>query len=577
MMKKWIVHTKRADFNDIAQRYNISPMLARIMRNRDVVSDEDINMFLNGTKDDLFSPHLMKDMDKAVELLDEIISANEKIYIIGDYDIDGVCASTILKKGLEKCGATVGVRIPDRIADGYGMNMSMIDEASDGGYACIVTCDNGIAASREVEYAKEKGLKVIVTDHHEVPYETKEDGSRNYIIPNADAVVDPKQEECSYPFKGLCGGAVAYKLMKCMAEKHPELDSLDSEMLMFAAFATIGDIMDLRCENRIIVKYGLEIMKNTGNIGMKALIDVTGVDRAKLSPYHIGFILGPCINATGRLATANNALNLFLSESEREAALIANELKSLNDSRKDLTERFLEEAIVTIEGSEELKEAKVLIVYIPDCHESLAGIIAGRIRERYYKPVFVLTRAENGVKGSGRSIEDYNMFEEMNKCKELFTKFGGHKLAAGLSMKEENVHELFVRLNDITTLTEDNLIEKIRIDIPMPISYATMNFAEELEKLAPFGNGNPGPLFAQKEAIIVRKNVIGANQNAVKLVLRCTDNQGNSYNRDAIMFGNGPEIMESLEGKDAIDIVYSIKVNAFRGEKNVQLEIKDYQ
>ena len=576
-MKKWIVYTKRADFNELARRYNISPMLARIIRNRDVISDDDINMFLNGTKADLYNPSLMKDIDKAVKLLDEAIDAGEKIYIIGDYDIDGVCSSAILKKGLERCGATVGVRIPDRIIDGYGMNMSMIDEAVNGGYGYIITCDNGIAASREVQYAKENGLKVIITDHHEVPYETLEDGSKRYIIPCADAVVDPKQEDCEYPFKGLCGGGVAYKLMKCMTDKHQELKELDDELLMLAAFATIGDIMELRSENRIIVKYGLEIMKKTDNKGMKALIDATGVDRSKISPYHIGFILGPCINATGRLASANNALNLFMAESDREAALIANELKSLNDSRKDLTERFIEEAIATIEESDELKEAKVLVVFIPDCHESLAGIIAGRIRERYYKPVFVLTRAEDGVKGSGRSIEDYNMFEEMNRCKELFTKFGGHKLAAGLSMEEEKVHELLVRLNDITTLTDDDLTEKIRIDIPMPISHATMSFAEELDKLAPYGNGNPGPLFAQKGVMIVKKNVIGKNQNVVKLVLRCMDDAGNKYDKDAIIFGNGPEIMEELEGREKIDIVYSIKINAFRGERTVQLEIKDYQ
>lgn len=573
-MKKWVVAAKKADFNKIAEKYGITPMLARIMRNRDITEDEDIKRFLTGTLDDLYSPFLLDGMEEAVK---QIIYARDnslKIRIVGDYDIDGVCASYILQNGLHNVGIDATVRLPDRMTDGYGINENIIQEAIDDGIKMIVTCDNGIAAAREIDYAKENGLKVVITDHHEIPYEMEGDEKR-YIIPRADAVVDPKLPGSSYPYKEICGAVVAYKLIAALYDYLKDSDVADAdsclnEYLQFAAFATVGDVMPLLSENHLIVKYGLKAMGETGNIGLKALIDVTGVDRYNLTPFHVGFILGPCINATGRLDSAVRALDLFNATDRKSAVILANELKDLNDSRKDMTEFYTAKAVAM---AEERTDKKVLVLFLPDCHESLAGIVAGRVRERFYKPTFVLTRSEDGVKGSGRSIDAYHMYEEMTKVKDIFTKYGGHKLAAGLSMSEDKVTELERRLNELSNLNDDDLIEKIVIDIPMPMNYATFDFIRELDMLSPYGQGNPHPLFAQKNLCVKSINVVGKNRNVVKLRLKSPED---SIVYDGIMFGDGDTIEADISGKDNISVIYYPQINEYMGNMSVQMVVKEY-
>ena len=490
-MEKWFLTMKKADFSGIARKYNISPITARLIRNRDVIGDEAIDFYLNGTIADLYDGMLMQDMDKAVEILAEKIEEEKQIRIIGDYDIDGVNATYILQEGLSGLGAHVDTDIPDRIKDGYGLNIDLIDRALDDGVDTIITCDNGIAAADEIAYGKENGLTVIVTDHHEVPY-VEMNGEKEYMLPRADAVVDPHRSDCEYPFKGLCGAAVAYKLIEALynvMQRDPE----DMDYLMEnVAIATVGDVMDLTGENRIFVKQGLEMLKRTKNQGLKALIECTGIDTERLNTYHIGFVLGPCINASGRLDTAKRALELLNARTRREAVMLAEDLKALNDSRKEMTEKGVEEAVQMIESTS-LKDDKVLVVYLPDCHESIAGIIAGRIKERYYRPAFVLTKAEEGVKGSGRSIESYDMFAQMCRCRALFTKFGGHKLAAGLSLEEGNVERFRQTINELADLTEEDLQMKVSIDMLLPFPYITEQLIKELELLEPFGKGNTKP------------------------------------------------------------------------------------
>lgn len=578
-MKKWVVSAKRADFNEIAQKYGISPMLAQIIRNRDVIGEEAIRRFLYGTPKDLYEPKQMKDMERAVDLLSQAISFGRKIRIIGDYDIDGICASYILISGLKRCGANVDARLPERVKDGYGINEAIVEEAKQDGIDCLLTCDNGIAALEPIAVAKKSGMTVIITDHHEIPYE--EDGAgRHHILPPADAIVDPKQEDCSYPFKEICGAVVAYKLVAALYEAQGVMSEELKKLLPFAAFATVGDVMPLLDENRIIVKYGIEEMKINSNAGLKALIDVTKTDRSKLSPYHIGFILGPCVNATGRLDTAERALRLFLSESEAEAVTIANELKQLNDSRKEMTQYYTQ--LASRLAAESGGKDRVLVIYLPECHESLAGIVAGRIKEQFYKPVFVLTKGEEGVKGSGRSIEAYSMYEEMVKCKDLFTKFGGHRMAAGLSMRENDIDEFRRLLNENASLTDEDLTEKVTIDIPLPISHVTKDFVRELEQLAPYGMGNPKPLFAQKDLHVKNVQIVGKNRNAVKVKLEVPLEGNQSLTNDfaglvdGICFGDGERISKELSEKSNISIVYYPEINRFMGQENVQLIIQDY-
>ena len=570
-MQRWFITMKKADFNRIGEKYHISPIVARLIRNRDIIGDDAIDFYLNGTIADLYDGMLMKDMDRAVEILAEKIREEMRIRVIGDYDIDGVNATYILQEGLSGLGADVDTDIPDRIKDGYGLNRLLIDRAIDDGIDTIVTCDNGIAAAEEIAYAKENGLTVVVTDHHEVPY-IEMDGEKEYILPKADAVVDPHRPDCGYPFKGLCGAAVAYKLVEALynvMQRDPE----DVDYLMEnVAIATVGDVMDLIGENRIFVKQGLEMLKRTQNPGLKALIECTGIDVDRLNTYHIGFVIGPCINASGRLDTAKRALELLNARTRRDAVMLAEDLKALNDSRKEMTERGVAEAINLIETTS-LKDDRVLVVYLPDCHESIAGIIAGRIRERYYRPVFVLTKAEEGVKGSGRSIEAYDMFAQMCRCRALFTKFGGHKLAAGLSLEEGNVQRFRETINALCDLTEEDLQEKVSIDMQLPFPYITEQLVQELELLEPFGKGNPKPLFAGKDLRVISPRIFGKNRNVLKC--RLEDTQGNQM--EAVYFGDVEKCLKTMEEKKVMAFTYYPSVNEYMGRRTIQVTIVDYQ
>lgn len=570
-MEKWFLTMKKADFSGIARKYNISPITARLIRNRDVIGDEVIDFYLNGTIADLYDGMLMQDMDKAVEILAEKIEEEKQIRIIGDYDIDGVNATYILQEGLSGLGAHVDTDIPDRIKDGYGLNIDLIDRALDDGVDTIITCDNGIAAADEIAYGKENGLTVIVTDHHEVPY-VEMNGEKEYMLPRADAVVDPHRPDCEYPFKGLCGAAVAYKLIEALynvMQRDPE----DMDYLMEnVAIATVGDVMDLTGENRIFVKQGLEMLKRTKNQGLKALIECTGIDTERLNTYHIGFVLGPCINASGRLDTAKRALELLNARTRREAVMLAEDLKALNDSRKEMTEKGVEEAVQMIESTS-LKDDKVLVVYLPDCHESIAGIIAGRIKERYYRPAFVLTKAEEGVKGSGRSIESYDMFAQMCRCRALFTKFGGHKLAAGLSLEEGNVERFRQTINALADLTEEDLQMKVSIDMLLPFPYITEQLIKELELLEPFGKGNTKPLFAERNLRVISPRIFGKNRNVLKC--RLEDASGNQM--EAVYFGDVEACLKAMEEKPVMSFTYYPSVNEYMGRRTLQLTIVNYQ
>lgn len=561
---------KKADFYQIGEMFQISPILARLIRNREMITKDEIEFYLNGTIADLYDGMLMKDMDKAVTILKEKIQAKDPIRVIGDYDIDGVNSTYILQEGISNLGGDVDTDIPDRIKDGYGLNKALIDRAIEDGIDTIITCDNGIAAMDEIEYGKQQGLTIIVTDHHEVPYIDVGDG-KEYLLPQADAVIDPHREDCPYPFKGLCGAAVSYKLIEALYGVMQK-DAEDVDYLMEnVAIATIGDVMDLTGENRIFVKQGLEMLKRTSNEGLKALMECTGVPVDSLNAYHIGFVIGPCINAGGRLDTAKRALNLLNAKTRREAVMLAEDLKALNDSRKEMTEKGVEQAVDLIENTS-LKEDKVLVVYLPDCHESIAGIIAGRIREKYYRPVFVLTQGEEDVKGSGRSIEAYNMFEEMNKCRALFTKFGGHKLAAGLSLEEENVERFRESINECANLTEDDLTEKISIDMQLPLRYVNESLIQELELLEPFGKGNPKPLFAEKNLKVIDPRIIGKNKNVLKFKVQDKD----GYEMDAICFGDVEACLETIEQSETMAFTYYPSINEFRGERTIQMVVQNY-
>ena len=574
-MEKWFVAMKKADFNGIAEKYQISPIIARLMRNRDVIGDEAIDFYLNGTVEDLYDGLLMKDMDRAVDILKEKIEEGKKIRVIGDYDIDGVNATYILQQGLAGLGADVDTDIPDRIKDGYGLNQMLIDRALEDDVDTIITCDNGIAAMSEIAYGKENGMTIVVTDHHEVPY-LEENGEKKYLLPPADAVVDPHRADCEYPFKGLCGAAVAYKLVEVLyrvsGKSEQEVEHLQESLMENVAIATIGDVMDLVGENRVIVKKGLELLKTTKNEGLHALMQCTGVDTANLNTYHIGFVIGPCINAGGRLDTAKRALELLNASNRREAVTLAADLKELNDSRKEMTEEGVEEAVRQIESSS-WKDDQVLVVYLPECHESIAGIIAGRIKERYYRPTFVLTKGETGVKGSGRSIEAYDMFAEMSRCRELFTKFGGHKLAAGLSLEEENVEVFRKRINELADLTEEDLQMKVSIDMRLPFPYINEELIHELKILEPFGKGNGKPLFAESKLRVIQPRIFGKNRNVLKC--RLEDQQGNQM--EAVYFGEVEDCLRQMEKKQIMSFTYYPSINEYMGRRTIQLTIVNYQ
>lgn len=569
-MEKWMVYNKKADFQKIGSEFGIDPVIARLIRNRDIQDMKEIRSYLYGTLAEIPSPWKMKDMERAVQILQKKISQKKKIRIIGDYDIDGVTATCILLKGLKRLNANVDTYIPDRVKDGYGMHEQLIDKALEDGIDTILTCDNGIAAAAEIEYAKKEGLTVIVTDHHDIPFRDTEDG-RIWIIPKADAVVNPKQNDCLYPNKNICGAVVAWKLIWALYERL----GIDSDeiwdFLELAAIATVGDVMDLQGENRIIVKEGLKKLSSTSFEGLKALICVNNLEGAEITAYHVGFVIGPCINASGRLDTAARSLELLLADNMEDAMKLADDLYDLNQSRKAMTEQGKEQAIQSIEENN-LGKDRVLVVYLPDCHESLAGIIAGRIREAYNKPVFVLTKGADGVKGSGRSIEAYSMYEELVKCSDLLTQFGGHPMAAGLSMEEKNVELFRRRLNDNCTLTEQDLIPKIMIDVPMPISYLSKKLTEQLKVLEPFGKGNSKPLFAQKNLRAVGIRVLGRNRNVAKMLLI----DENGIKMDAVYFGEAQEFVDFVQAHDTISVTYYPEINVFQGRENLQVVIKNY-
>ncbi len=590
-MEKWVLLRKGADFRHISETFHISPRIASLIRNRDILGDEAISHYLNGTIADLNDGMLMKDMDRAVDVLSKKVVEKKKIRIIGDYDVDGIQSTYILLEGLRYLGAEADSDIPDRTKDGYGLNENLIERALNSGVDTIVTCDNGIAASREIEMAKREGMTVVVTDHHEIPFEEKE-GKREYFLPPADAVVDPKRADCFYPFKGLCGAAVAYKLIQALTEAMgADICSLDY-LMENVAIATVADMMDLIGENRIFVKQGLEMLRSTRNKGLRALIQCTGVDSMRLSAYHIGFILGPCMNASGRLDTAKRALEMLEAKTEKEADLLAGDLKALNESRKDMTEKAVEEAFVQIENSE-IRGDDVLVVYLPECHESLAGIVASKVREKYYRPVFVLTDAKDGLKGSGRSIETWHMYEGLNRCSHLLTRFGGHKMAAGLSLDKKNMEEFRKEINARSGIQKDDLEEKILIDMQLPFSCITEEFINELHVLEPFGKGNPKPVFAQRKVLVKKARVMGKKRNVLKL--RVSDESGTEI--DALYFGDTEEFLDyikrkfgapSLEGildnrrmvntaPVEMSFTYYPDINEYKGIRTSQIIIQNYK
>ena len=562
-MAKWVEIRKGADFQSIGEKFGISSLTARLIRNKDITEESEIRQYLYGGLSDLCSASVMKGIIPAVEILQKKIKEGASIRIIGDYDIDGVCSTYILLRGLTRAGAEVDTDIPDRKKDGYGLNEDLVKRAYDAGVDTIVTCDNGIAAVKEIAYAKSLGMTVIITDHHELQEE----------IPPADVVVNPHQKDCPYPYKNLCGAGVAWKVVSALWEqlRVPEQE-LYEDLLLFAGFATVGDVMDLTGENRILVKEALKLLKTTSHPGISALIEVNEISREAISAFHIGFVLGPCINASGRLDTAKRALELLKTTDYEKALVKAAELKALNDERKSMTDDGVKQALDQIENSD-MKRDRVLVIYLPDCHESLAGIIAGRIRERYYRPVFVLTRSQDGVKGSGRSIETYSMFEEMSKCKELYTKYGGHPMAAGVSMPEEHVEKFRERLNELCTLTEKDLTEVVRIDIAMPFSYVSERLVEELSLLEPFGKGNSKPVFAAKGVQVLETRVLGKNQNVLRLKLK--DESGTTM--DGIYFSDQMnEVLKTMQQKSRLAFLYYPEINEFRGQRTLQLRILDY-
>lgn len=586
-MQQWMVINKGADFKGIGNKFHIDPVTARIIRNREVIGDEEIHSFLAGTLQELPDVHLMQNLDLLVELLDQKINEKAKIRIIGDYDIDGVMSSYILYRALTRCGAQVDVAIPNRITDGYGLNRNLITEALECGVDTILTCDNGITAIEEIAYAKEAGMTVLVTDHHEIPFKDV-DGERIYMRSVADAIVNPHQKTCAFPYKDLCGAGVAWAVIVALYEKNNIEQKEAKELLEFVAFATVGDIMSLTGLNRILVREGLKRIHHTTNIGMRALISRCGLLPEQIDTYHFGFVLGPCINAAGRLDTARRALRLFISESPEEAAEVADELVILNEERKEMTRQGVEEAKQLVEEGG-YENDPVLILYLPNVHESIAGIIAGRIREYYYRPTFILTKGEDGVKGSGRSTEEYSMYEQMCKCSDLLTKFGGHPMAAGLSLPEENVEAFRKQMNENCPFRAEEMVQTIHIDVPMPVDYVTNALVEEFSILAPFGKDNPKPVFADRNLKISRMWIVGKNQNVLRMTL--ISEQGRPLS--AIYFGDieamqtylmeqygTQEVDKAFHGREnnmQISIVYSPKLNTYRDSETLQFEIQYYR
>lgn len=571
MQKKkeiWMLQTKRADFNGLAMRLGVSPVAVRIMRNRGLLDEREMRKYLYGTLDDLYDPRQMKGMETAAGIIEKKLIEGKKIRIIGDYDIDGVCSTYILLKGFHRAAGNgqIDYEIPDRIRDGYGINESIIRQAAEDGIDTLVTCDNGIAALKEISIAKQLGMTVVVTDHHEVPVD-----AYGQILPPADAVVDPKQDGETYPYHEICGAVVAWKLINVIYEDLGIPEHEWMELLEFAAIATVGDVMKLQDENRLIVKYGLKKIGSTKNTGLRMLVEKNNLDINNLSAYHIGFVIGPCLNAGGRLKSAKVALRMLLEQDPDRVSGLADELKELNDVRKDMTAKGETEAIEQVERF--YMSDKVLVVFLPECHESLAGIIAGRLREHFHKPSFVLTRGEQSAKGSGRSIEAYHMYQGLCEVADLLVKFGGHPMAAGLSIEESDIDEFRRRLNENAKLTEDDFVPQIWIDVPMPFEYVNEKIVDELKGLEPFGQGNEKPLFAQKSLTIRNVRVLGKNRNVVKMNL--VTNTGHPF--DGLLFADGDRFLEEQTGQNTIDMIYYPDVNEYNGTCTLQAIIKNYK
>lgn len=571
MQKKkeiWMLQTKRADFNGLAMRLGVSPVAVRIMRNRGLLDEREMRKYLYGTLDDLYDPRQMKGMETAAGIIEKKLIEGKKIRIIGDYDIDGVCSTYILLKGFHRAAGNgqIDYEIPDRIRDGYGINESIIRQAAEDGIDTLVTCDNGIAALKEISIAKQLGMTVVVTDHHEVPVDVY-----GQILPPADAVVDPKQDGETYPYHEICGAVVAWKLINVIYEDLGIPEHEWMELLEFAVIATVGDVMKLQDENRLIVKYGLKKIGSTKNTGLRMLVEKNNLDINNLSAYHIGFVIGPCLNAGGRLKSAKVALRMLLEQDPDRVSGLADELKELNDVRKDMTAKGETEAIEQVERF--YMSDKVLVVFLPECHESLAGIIAGRLREHFHKPSFVLTRGEQSAKGSGRSIEAYHMYQGLCEVSDLLVKFGGHPMAAGLSIEESDIDEFRRRLNENAKLTEDDFVPQIWIDVPMPFEYVNEKIVDELKGLEPFGQGNEKPLFAQKSLTIRNVRVLGKNRNVVKMNL--VTNTGHPF--DGLLFADGDRFLEEQTGQNTIDMIYYPDVNEYNGTRTLQAIIKNYK
>ena len=588
-MSKWMMKRIGADYGTLSKKLGVDPVLVRLMVNRGLSTYEEMEEYLHPTLDCFSDPHLFADMENACELLLEAIDEGVKIRVVGDYDVDGIMSTYILITAIKEAGGNVDYAVPDRMIDGYGINPDMVRSAYDQGVRFIITCDNGIAAAPAVNLAKELGMTVVVTDHHEVPFELEDDGvTKKQILPNADAVVDPKREDCSYPFKGICGAQVAWKLVEVLYEFIGMEKEESDKFLQFAAIATVCDVMELKGENRATVYHGIKAIEGTSNVGLRALIARTELSEKSLSCYHLGFVIGPCLNASGRLDTAAKAIELLMEENQAKALAMANELVELNSERKAMTQTGIDKARKLIESTEISKD-RVLVIYIPELHESLAGIVAGRIRESYNKPVLVITDAEDGAKGSGRSIPAYNMFEELTAVKDIFTKYGGHPMAAGISLPKDKIDELRSRLNENCKLTEDDMQEVINIDCDMPLGYITEELVDSIDLLAPFGTGNSKPLFALKDIPVRQATYIGKEGQYLRLVLGTEKGQ----NLTALMFRNVPEFEDAVRekygesnlqalfsGRDTgvkMDIVYEPSINEFRGQRSVQILIEQFK
>lgn len=589
--EKWMVYGKKADFNSLSLKYKISPVTARVIRNRNMTDDRAFDQYLNGTIDSINSPFLFKDMEKAVDILFEAIKNNERIRIIGDYDIDGICSTYILVKAISKFTGNISMDIPDRIKDGYGINKKLIKKAYDEKIKLIITCDNGIAAIDETAYAKELGMKVIITDHHNVPFDIV-DNQMVYKRVQADAVVNHKQPDCTYPFKEMCGAAIAYRfVMACMLKlkekqdtRYKLIEAFEKEMIIFAGIATIGDVVSLLDENRIIAKAGLSLLKENTNIGLEALINRCELDKNNISSFHIGYIIGPCLNAAGRLETAKMGLELLLCDNKEKAEKLAEELVILNQKRKELT---LEGEKKAVEYALKMEDSKVLVIFLDEIHESIAGIIAGRIREKFNKPTIILTKGEEMVKGSGRSIEGYNMYEEINKCSKLLSRFGGHIMAAGVSLEEKNVEAFREMLNKNCSLTEDDYIKKVWIDVPMPLNYISRELIHELKKLEPFGKDNEKPIFAVKDIVVKKMYLMGKGKNMARLIL-----VENGYEIAGVMFNGledyltgirdkyGEETVRKMQMGMTVNIAgaftYYPTINNYNGNESIQITITGF-